>query len=49
MRDLPWEITGRVAALLGAIKIEHHGTQNHKFTLADFEGRFKEAYGLPLD
>lgn len=49
MRDLPWEITGRIAALLGAIKIEHHGTQNHKFTPADFEGRFKEAYGLSLD
>jgi adenosine kinase len=49
MRDLPWEITGRIAALMGAIKIEHHGTQNHSFTRADFEGRFREAFGLALD
>ena len=48
MRDLPWEITGRIAALLGAIKIEHHGTQNHSFTPNDFEARFKEAFGLAL-
>ncbi len=49
MRDLPWAITGRIAALLGAIKIEHHGTQNHRFTPADFADRFKKAFGLALD
>lgn len=25
-----WEETGRIAAMMGAIKIAHHGTQNHK-------------------
>ena len=27
-----WETTGRIASLLGAIKIEARGTQNHRFT-----------------
>lgn len=45
---MDWEITGRVAALMGAIKIEHAGTQNHRFTSSEFEARFKEAFGLSL-
>jgi len=46
--DMDWETTGRVAGLMGAIKIEHAGTQNHSFTRSDFEERFKEAYGRSL-
>ena len=34
---LDWEITGRIASLIGAIKIEHAGTQNHALTRADFD------------
>ncbi len=45
---LDWENTGRVASLMGAIKIEHHGTQNHRFTRSEFEQRFKEAFGHSL-
>ena len=29
-RALDWPTTGRVAALLASIKIEHHGTQHHR-------------------
>lgn len=47
-QGMDWETTGRVAGLMGAIKIEHAGTQNHRFTRADFEARFKEAYGRAL-
>ncbi|APH38158.1 carbohydrate kinase family protein [Methanohalophilus halophilus] len=43
--DLDWETTGRIASLMGAIKIEHQGTQNHHFKLADFKRRFKESFG----
>lgn len=43
-----WEIVGRIAALMGTIKIEHNGTQNHKFTRAEFEARFKETFGISL-
>ena len=32
MQGLDWETTGRIASLLGAIKIAHAGTQNHRFT-----------------
>ena len=46
MNDMEWDVTGRIAGLMGAIKIEHHGTQNHKFTLEQFKERFKQAYGF---
>jgi adenosine kinase len=42
---LDWETSGRIAALLGSMKIEHHGTQNHKITLDEFKDYFKEVYG----
>ena len=33
MNGLDWETTGRVASLMGAIKIAHPGTQAHSFTM----------------
>jgi adenosine kinase len=39
MRDMDWETTGRIASLMGAIKIEYHGTQNHRFD----KGRLRRA------
>ena len=30
MNGLDWATTGRIASLIGAIKIEHAGTQNHR-------------------
>lgn len=48
MNDMDWETTGRIASLMGAIKIEHHGTQNHQFTRADFDARFEENFGYRL-
>ena len=46
--DLDWETTGRVAALMGAIKVEVHGTQNHRFSFEEFKARFHEAFGYHL-
>jgi adenosine kinase len=43
-----WETTGRVASLLGAIKVESPGTQNHGFTLQEFKDRFRENFGSTL-
>jgi adenosine kinase len=40
-----WETTGRLASLIGAIKIAHHGTQSHQFTLEDIQTRFHAAFG----
>lgn len=48
MNGMDWENSGRVAALMGATKIEHHGTQNHSFTRDEFDARFKEAFGYCL-
>jgi len=44
MNNLDWEVTGRIASLLGAIKIAHHGTQNHQFTLDEFKAQFKSVF-----
>jgi adenosine kinase len=48
LNKLDWEVTGRIAALMGAIKIEHHGTQNHRFTLDEFGARFKQTFSMEL-
>lgn len=44
LKGLDWEVSGRIAALMGAIKIETHGTQNHKFTKKEFEQRYKDSF-----
>jgi adenosine kinase len=49
LQNLDWETTGRIAALMGAIKIERHGTQNHRFTLDEFKARYRESFGSSLD
>lgn len=44
LHGLDWETTGRVASLMGAIKIESRGTQNHRFTCAEFDRRLRESF-----
>jgi adenosine kinase len=46
MNGMDWETTGRVASLMGAIKIEHHGTQNHHFPMEEFKARYHENFGI---
>lgn len=48
MQGLDWETTGRIASLLGALKIAHAGTQNHRFTAGEFAGRFRAAFGRAI-
>ena len=45
LHELDWPTTGRIAALLGAIKIEHHGTQHHHLTPDEFLRRFETEFG----
>ncbi len=45
MEDYDWDTTARIAALLGAIKIEKPGTQNHRFTRDEFRERFRKEFG----
>ena len=48
--EMSWEDTGRLASLIGSIKIADRGTQNHVFTRAslaqDFEAAFDYAISL---
>jgi adenosine kinase len=47
-RGLDWETTGRIASLAGAIKMEHHGTQQHRFTMEEFATRYRTEFGRGL-
>ena len=40
-----WEKTGRLASVMGSIKIAHRGGQNHKPTRDDIALRYSAAYG----
>lgn len=44
VNELDWETTGRIASLMGSIKIEQHGTQNHSFTLDEFKAKFQDNF-----
>jgi len=48
LKDADWETTGRIASLMGAIKVEHHGSQNHHFNLEQFKNRFQKTFGYRL-
>ena len=48
MHDMDLATTGRIASLMGALKIEKPGTQNHRFTMAEFAERFKAEFGMAL-
>jgi adenosine kinase len=45
---LDWPLTGRLASLLGAIKIAQRGGQNHRFTREEIAQRFKEQFGVRI-
>ncbi|AJG20972.1 carbohydrate kinase family protein [Cupriavidus basilensis] len=40
-----WETTGRLASLMGSIKIAHQGPQNHKPSRDEIGERFQSAFG----
>jgi adenosine kinase len=42
---LDWPTTGRIASLLGALKIAEYGTQNHQFSIEQFRRRYREEFG----
>jgi adenosine kinase len=48
LRGLDWETTGRIASLMGAIKIAVRGTQNHSFTPPEFAQLYADSFGRPL-
>jgi len=42
---LDWPVTGRLASLLGSIKIAQRGGQNHRFTRDEIAQRYQDAFG----
>jgi adenosine kinase len=42
---MDWPTTGRLASLMGAIKIVHQGGQNHAPSRAEIEMRFEKEFG----
>ncbi len=45
MHNLDYETSGRIAAVMGALKIESRGTQNHRATPELLERRLAESFG----
>ena len=40
-----WETTGRLASLMGSLKIASRGGQNHKYTRTELVNLFKQHFG----
>jgi hypothetical protein len=47
-KGMDWPTCGRLAGLLGAIKIAERGGQNHRFTWDEIVERFKAEYGYSI-
>lgn len=47
-QGMDWDTIGRIASLMGAIKIERPGTQNHRFSMSDFADRYKQEFEREL-
>ncbi len=45
---MDWETTGRLASLMGSIKITHQGPQNHQISKEDIADQFKSAFGFAI-
>jgi adenosine kinase len=43
-----WPITGRLASLMGAIKIASRGGQNHQVTRDEIGTRYRKAFGSSI-
>jgi len=47
-QGMDWDQTGRLASLLGSIKIAHSGPQNHSFTRQEIADQYQRAFGTRL-
>jgi len=48
VHGLDWETSGQLASVMGAIKIEHRGGQNHAPSRQEIAGRLKITFGKTL-
>lgn len=47
-KNLDWLTIGRMGNLMGALKVEHPGTQNQRFDYDEFAEQFKQQFGYAL-
>ncbi len=47
-KNLDWLTIGRMGNLMGALKVEHPGTQNQRFNFDEFAEQFKQQFGYAL-
>jgi adenosine kinase len=45
MHDASWTVCGRLGALAATYCLEEVGTQNHRYTRAEFLARYEKAFG----
>jgi len=48
MNDMDLATAGRIASLMGALKIENLGPQNQRFTFPEFAEQFRQQFGYAL-
>ena len=48
VNNMDIEIAGKIASLMGAIKISCHGTQNHTFTIDEFMSQLESKFGYKI-
>jgi adenosine kinase len=48
-KGFDWLTIGRMGNLMGALKVEHPGTQNQRFTFDEFNEQFKQQFGYALN
>lgn len=47
-RGWDWETTGRLASLMGSLKIASRGGQNHRYSLSEITDLFKQHFGFAI-
>ena len=47
-KGFDWPTIGRIGNLMGALKVEHPGTQNQRFDYDEFAGQFRQQFGYSL-
>lgn len=47
LNGLDWKVTGRLANVIGAIKVTTHGCQNHHFDWDKLRSMYQQAYDEP--
>ncbi|WP_140909861.1 carbohydrate kinase family protein [Cognatiluteimonas lumbrici] len=47
-RGYDWKTIGRIGNLMGSLKVEHHGTQNQRFSYDEFAEEFRRQFGYAL-